>query len=257
MTTLELMFLLFLRVSGLLFTSQIFGRNNIPNTAKIGLCGALTYIIYIGMMPQGYALAYQNGLIYVMLCMKELLFGVILGFVTNLFFTLVYTAGQVIDMQMGFGMVNIMDVQSNISVPMIGNFLSMMIILVFITVNGHLRLIQMLGMTVARIPVGSVSFSVGDFAWVAMELFSKAFLLGINVALPIIAAGLLEEVVLGVIIRSVPQLNVFSIGMPIKVLLGFTMLLFVLPVFGNYTNFIFNEMFAGLDRMFMTLAGAG
>lgn len=252
---LDVLFLLFLRVSGLLFTAQVFGRNNLPNMAKIGMCAAITYLFFIDLVPVGYALAYESTLTFVLLAVKELVFGLILGYVTNLFLTLVYTAGQLIDMQMGFGMVNIMDVQNNISIPMIGNFLNIALLLIFFTANGHLHLIKILGSTVVRIPIGSVSFSAADFALVAAELFSKAFLLGVNIALPIIAAGLLTEIVLGVIIRGVPQLNVFSIGIPIKVFLGFAMLMVLLPIFGAFTSSIFNEMYIGLDNMFAALVG--
>lgn len=252
---LDIVLLLFLRVSALIFSSPIFGRRNIPNMVKIGFCAVITYLFFVEAVPADQTLVYANWLVYALLCVKELMFGLVMGYICNLFFTLTFTAGQLIDMQMGFGMVNILDVQSNISVPMIGNFLNIVILIVFFLANGHHRLIQILYVTVNRMPVGSVQLALPKLALVAAQLFSMAFLLAINVALPIIAAGLLGEAAMGLIIRSVPQLNVFSIGLPAKVLLGFVVLFFMVPVFVGFSNTIFNEMFYGLERMFAAFLG--
>lgn len=246
--------LLFLRVSALIFSSPIFGRNTIPAVAKIGLCAALTYVFFAAV-PQSEPIAYNDDIFfYILLCVKELLLGLIMGYVLNLFITLAFTAGQIIDMQMGFGMVNVFDVQSNLSIPVTGNFLNIIMLLVFFAVNGHYKLVELLYQTVVAIPIGSTVFSA-TIATVAIELFAKAFLLAVYVALPMIGAGLLSEVCLGILIRAMPQMNAFSIGMPLKVILGFILLLIILPVYVNFTDVIFDSMFTGLDNMFAALAG--
>lgn len=246
--------LLFLRVSALIFSSPIFGRNNIPQVAKLGLCCALAYVFYKAV-PLAEPLDYNDDIIFfALLCIKELLFGLVLGYVVNLFMTLVFTAGQMIDMQMGFGMVNVFDVQSNLSIPVTGNLLNIMMLLIFFAVNGHHRLIELLYVTVQRVPVGSVVFSAA-LGTTALELFAKSFLLAVYVALPMIGAGLLTQFCLGVIIKAMPQMNAFSIGLPLEVVLGFIVLLMVLPVYVSFADTIFNEMFAGLDNMFAALAG--
>lgn len=244
--------LLFLRVSGLIFSSPIFGRKNIPNVVKIGYCACMAYVFYTAV-PQMQELNYNDDiLIYVLLCIKELLFGLILGYVLNLFFTLTFTAGQLIDMQMGFGMVNVFDVQSNLSIPMVGNFLNIVMLVTFFAVNGHHRLIQILYVSVVKMPVAATVFDP-NIGWVAAQLFVEAFLLAVIVAIPIIASGLLGEACLGILMKVVPQMNAFSIGLPMKVILGFMVLGAVIPIYVHFTSYIFDQMYLGIDRMFTML----
>lgn len=251
---LDLALLLFLRVSGLIMSSPLFGRRNIPNMAKIGFCAAITYLFFVETVPITEVLVYENVLTFVLMCLKELMFGVILGYISYLFMNLTFTAGQLIDMQMGFGMVSVLDVQSNISVPVTGNLLNIAILLTFFGVNGHLRLIQVVHSTVVNVPLGQVTLSP-NMAYAAVQVFSTSFLLAANVAFPIIAAGLLTEIALGVIIRSVPQLNIYSVGFPTKIAVGFVIILVTIPVFIGFTSTIFNQMFVGLERMFAALMG--
>lgn len=251
---LNLALLLFLRVSGLIVSSPLFGRRNIPNIAKIGFCAAITYLFFIDSVPPTDVIVYNNLLVFVLLCVKELLFGVVLGYISYLFMNLTFTAGQLIDMQMGFGMVSVLDVQSNISVPVTGNVLNIAILLTFFGVGGHHRLIRVLHSTLQAMPVGSVNIS-SNIAVAAVEVFTTSFVLAINVAFPIIASGLLIEIALGVIIRSVPQLNIFSIGYPTKILVGFIMIMVMIPIFIGFTSTIFNQMYSSLETMFAALMG--
>jgi len=245
--------LMFIRITALIFSSPIFGRKNIPNILKICLCILLAYIVF-SASPKTFEIQYRNVLEFAIICIKELLFGLVLGYVTTLFFTLVQTSGQAMDMQMGFGMVNVFDVQDNISIPITGNLLYVVLLIIFFAVNGHHQLIYILQSTFNQIPVGTVALNA-KIAWIALEVFVLAFLLAINVAMPIIASGLLGEVALGFMVRSVPQMNVFVVGIPLKILLGFLMLLLILPVYVHFTDVIFKEMFAAINRMVSGLAG--
>lgn len=252
--SLDFFILVFIRVTALIVSSPIFGRKNVPNSLKIAFCVMITYVIF-SSAPENVQINYRNFLEFALLCIKELMFGLVLGYVTTLFFTIVQISGQVMDMQMGFGMVNVFDVQSNISIPITGNLLYTIMLLIFFVVNGHLRLIYIIQSTFANIPVGSVTLSP-VIGLVALDVFVLAFMLSINVAMPMIAAGLMGEVVLGVLVRAIPQLNVFVVGIPLKIFIGFLMLLIILPIYVQFTDVIFREMFASIDKMIMTMAGA-
>ncbi len=249
---LDYFILMLLRVSALIISSPIFGRKNVPNMVKVVFCVVITYVIF-SANPLGTAVSYNGVIDFALLCVKELLFGLVLGYVTTLFFSLVQTAGQVMDMQMGFGMVNVFDVQSNISVPVTGNMLNVVLLVAFFGVNGHLKLIYIVRATFSHIPVGQVALDPA-IGLVALEVFVLAFLLAINVAMPLIASGMLGEVVLGFIVRAIPQMNVFVVGIPLKMLLGFLILLLVLPVFVAFTDVIFRNMFSSIDKMLAGLA---
>ena len=252
---LDVFVLMMIRVTALIVSSPIFGRRNIPNQSQIGLCLFLTYIVFtVNPVAVAAPLAINGIFQYAIVCISELLFGLILGYVTTLFFSVVQTAGYVIDMQMGFGMVNVFDVQNNIQVPITGNFLYIMLSISFFVTNGHHQLIQILLNTFKVIAPGQVQLS-GAIGWAAAEVFILAFLLAVNVAMPIIASGLLGELILAFIVRTTPQMNVFVVGIPLKIFLGFLVLLILLPVYTSYTSGIFTEMFRAVEYMIQGLAG--
>lgn len=246
--------LVLLRISALVFSSPIFGRKNLPNMVKIMLCAVLTGVLY-STWESIPVLQYEGTLDYMLLCVKELLFGLVLGYVTTLFFSLTQTAGLAIDMQMGFGMVNVLDAQSNLSVPMMGNFLYIVLLASFFAVNAHQQLVYILLSTFRNIPVGEVTLNP-MLGYSALEVFALSFGLVINIAMPIVAAGLIAEIFMGFVVRTTPQLNIFVVGIPLKIILGFLVLLVILPVYVNFTQDIFREMFNSVDYMIRGLAGA-
>ncbi len=250
----DFFFLAFLRISGLLFTS-IFGRRNIPNMAKIMFCLMLTIMLF-PLYPKIGPLEYSSVWGYLGLGVMELLFGIVLGYVMNAFLMLVFTSGTLIDMQMGFGMVNVFDVQANVSVPIMGNLLNLVLMMVFISTNGHLKLIEILHLTFFRAPIGHIAVSA-QIAQVALEVFARSFVLAVMVAMPAVGSGLVLEMALGIIVRTVPQMNVFVVGFPIKIMVGFIVMLVCIPVFVEVSSPIFEEMFDMMDNMFRGFASVG
>jgi len=241
--------LIALRMSGLVLSSPIFGRVNVPLVAKIGLVASLTYLMFT-IFPQTIAIHYTTLLGFAFVCAGELLLGMALAYVTNVFFSLTaFTAGQLIDMQIGFGIVNVFDAQNNTQVPMMGNVLNIMFILIFFAVEGHLRLIEIIYLTVERMPMGTLVFShmVG---WTALEIFIRAFTLGVMMALPILASGLTLEIAFGMMMRAVPQIHMFVVGIPLKMFVGLMIFSVTIPVFGNFSRRIFDELFLGIEKMF-------
>ena len=248
--------LMVLRVSGLILSSPIFGRVNVPMVAKLGLVATLSFLLF-SLFPQTVAVQYSTLLSFALVCAGELLLGMALAYVINIFFSLVaFTAGQLIDMQIGFGIVNVFDAQNNTQVPMMGNVLNIMLILMFYAVNGHLRLIEMIYLTIERMPIGTLVFSPA-IGITALELFMRAFMLGVMMALPIIASGLTLEICFGMMMRAVPQIHMFVVGIPMKMLVGIILFTVTLPVFGGFSARIFDELFLGIEKMFANFIDYG
>ena len=247
--------LLLFRVSGLIFASPIFGRVNVPALAKIGLIASLSYLFY-SIFPQAAELQYTSLMGFVLLAAMELLLGVALAFVTNIFFSLTaFTAGQLIDMQIGFGIVNVFDVQNNMQAPMMGNILNLMMLLTFFAVDGHLQLVGMVYLTLENMPIGTMILSPA-IGFTAIEVFIRSFLLGVMMALPILASGLTLEIIFGMMMRAVPQIHMFVVGIPLKVIVGLTIFSVTLPVFAGFSSRVFNELFNGVEKMFAAFMGA-
>jgi len=241
--------LLMFRMSGIVLSSPIFGRVNVPLVAKIGLLVSLSYLMF-NIFPQTVAISYSTLIGFALLCAGELLLGMALAYVTNVFFSLTaFTAGQLIDMQIGFGIVNVFDAQNNTQVPMTGNVLNIMLILLFFIVNGHLRLIEIVYLTIERMPVGTLIISPA-IGLTVVEIFVRSFLLGVMMALPIVASGLTIEMGFGMLMRAVPQIHMFIVGIPLKKLVGLTLFSITLPVFGRFSARIFDEMFISIEKMF-------
>jgi len=173
----------------------------------------------------------------------------IIGIITTLFFSAVHTAGQLIDMQIGFSSFQVFEASFNLQVPVTGNFLNIVLLICFFVANGHLVLIRLIADTFKIIPVGGALMRP-QIALCFAQIFVTTFTMAIKIAMPIIAASLLTEIILGILIRAVPQMNFFVIGFPIKIGLGMLVLFAFIPVFVNASNYIFEEMIAAIKKTF-------
>ncbi|MBR4953568.1 MAG: flagellar biosynthetic protein FliR [Oscillospiraceae bacterium] len=246
---LDYVLLFFMRVSGLLIASPVFGRNNVPSISKIGFCGALTIVFIMSFPgPEAYP-QYTDVFSYGMLVLLELLFGAAMGFVSTAMFNVVLTAGNIIDTQIGFSMVTVYDPQTNSQNSVSGNFFNIIMLLLFFGMDGHLRLIDILYATIEAVPVGYATAS-GEIAWVAAEVMSRSLVLSVMMSMPMIAAGMMIEIALGAIIRTVPQMNMFVVGIPLKTIIGLVVLLTTLSIFTSFARELTNEMFEFIGKMF-------
>ncbi|HHU22252.1 MAG TPA: flagellar biosynthetic protein FliR [Clostridiales bacterium] len=253
---LDYVFLLFLRVSGILISSPVFGRSNIPNAYKIGFCVVITGIFIMGLPGPEVFPFYGSLLEYILICIKELLFGAAMGYVLTAMFNITMTAGSIIDSQIGFSLASIYDPQNNTHAPLSGGLLNIMLLIIFFSVDGHLKLIEILYRTLEIVPIGQ-AVAAPNIAWVSAEVMSRTFVLAVMVAMPVLAAGIFLEVALGVIIRTVPQMNMFVVGIPLKLLIGILALGLTLTVFADFSKTIFNEAFNYIGLMFDNLIQAG
>jgi len=251
---LDYVFLLFVRVSGLLISSPIFGRRNVPNIAKIGFCAVVTVVFMAGLDAPDVYPVYDQVPEYVLVLIRELGFGVAMGFVLTTMFNLTMTAGAIMDYQIGYSMASIYDYQNNTQTPISGSLFNIMMLLLFLMVNGHLKLIEIIYRTIEAVPIGA-AMAPADILWVAGEVMAKSLVLSVMVAMPILAAGLMMEIGMGAVIKTVPQLNMFVVGIPLKIVIGLIMMLLTFSVFANFTRDIFALIFDYIGLMFERLAG--
>jgi flagellar biosynthetic protein FliR len=236
--------LLFLRTSGLFVLSPIFGRKNVPNGAKAGIALLLSYLFLSAYPPSG-AVFTGNVAQYALLCTKELAIGLIMGYLTILFFDVAAMAGQLMDVQIGFGMAQIFDPETNNQVSLVSRLLDYALLLFFLVADGHHTLIRILFFSFEKIPVGQVLLPQ-SIALVVGQAVGLAFSMAVTVALPIIAAELLLEMALGILTRSVPQLNVFVVGITVKVAAGLLALVLFIPAFASYGDKVFEALYTWL-----------
>lgn len=236
--------LVFVRMTSLFVIAPIFGRKNIPVYLKIGFSLMLSFIL-IGTVnvPK---IDYMNSIYgFALVVFKEFIVGITLGYVSYMIFTAIYLAGQIIDMQVGFGIINVIDPVSNIQVPVTSNFYFIFSMLVFLTINGHHMLIKALFNSYKLVPAGGAVFSA-DLMNDIIKLFGDTFSIAFRICAPILAAILITDVALGVILKAMPQMNVFVIGMPLKIFIGIYIMIITIPAFIGLLDIMVNGVNSGM-----------
>lgn len=233
--------LIFCRITGLFIMSPIFSKQNVPIYWKIMFSVLLSYIVFSFKLSST-VINIDSTLRFVIYVCKEVLLGIIFGYITTVMFSAILLAGQLIDTQIGFGMVNILDPQNNIQVPLLGNFNNIIALLLFLIIDGHHTLIQLLVASFDMVPIGQVTVEQ-DIYIALVTLFKNAFELAFKMALPIMGAALITDSVLGLMSKSIPQMNIFAIGIPAKIFVGLITLFFFVPAYiallrGNFSDML-------------------
>lgn len=231
----EIFILVMIRTSGIFIFSPFFSSQNIPNIMKIGLSLSVSLLI-TSAMPATKDLSNE---ILLFLIFKELMIGVIIGFISYIYFTAFYVMGQIIDMKIGFGMANVVDPQNRVQVPLMGNFYYILAFLVMLITNGHHIILLGLFDSYNFLPIGSFKYT-GLTMDILVNSLSKTFEIGFKLAAPIVAIIFLTDLVLGIMSKTIPQMNVFVVGMPLKVIIGLAIILVSMPIFFNSINNIFD-----------------
>ncbi|MDO9493787.1 flagellar biosynthetic protein FliR [Acetobacterium sp.] len=219
------------RTAGVIFFNPIFGRNSIPSIMKVGLSLAIamfavfdlgttqvinyTAIEFIGAMLQGFII------------------GIVIGFIMTLFLSVFQLGGEVIDMQMGLSMASMYDPATKANISVTGNLLTSMYVLIFFISNAHLALFTVVIKSFQVIPlgIGQVSEQVGVFF---IELMYYIFIYAVQLAIPIIVTEIIAEFAVGILMRLVPNINVFVINIQIKVFIGLIVVFTIIPALANF-----------------------
>jgi len=252
--------LAFVRISGMFLLSPIFGRRNIPARYKLSFALALTVItippLMSGINDPGILTGLDTGvsLVFALNVIKELMVGLLLGFVTLIFLNIAATAGQVIDVSMGLGIGSVFDPQTNMQMPLSGALLNTAIFIYFIISNGHLRLIRILNFSFTSVPLGQVNLN-SELMMLLTSQFFLTFSLAVSLMLPIIAMTFIIESGMGILTRAIPQLHAYLVGIPLKIIVGFSVLLFLQPLYINFCDSIFEKLFMASEAVVLGLGG--
>lgn len=249
-----LVLLVFARMSGALLFHPFLGRRNVPVIAKIGL--AMLASILLTPVLQVPAPVFSSSVSFMLSVLKEMAVGYALGLVMNLFLSWVLMAGEAIDMELGLGMGRIYDPQSNVSMPATGSLFNLMITLIFFASNGHLTLLRILANSCQLFPPGPSVINLQEGSFVALILGDMLVLM-LKLAMPVIATELLTEAGMGVLMRVVPQINVFVAGLQVKLLVGLAIIIVALPAVSRLMDDTLTQMYKKLqESLAIMLTGA-
>ncbi|MGD8218390.1 flagellar biosynthetic protein FliR [Pseudomonas thivervalensis] len=204
------------RVTAVLMSMPVFGTTLVPTRVRLYFALAITVVIAPGLPPMPPVNALD--LSALMLVAEQILIGALMGFSLQLFFQAFVVAGQIISIQMGMAFASMIDPTNGVNSAVIGQFLTMLVTLLFLAMNGHLVVFEVLTESFTTMPVGS-ALLVNHFWEIAGKL---GWVLGaaMVLVLPAITALLVVNIAFGVMTRAAPQLNIFSIGFPLTLVLG-------------------------------------
>lgn len=238
----QIQFFLFilLRVTSIIMIIPILGSRNIPVIFKIGLACAISIILFPILQFDTFPIF--TGLIpFIIGAAGEIMIGVIIGFSVKLLFAGIQMAGQITGIQMGLGMSRVLDPNMGVQVSDIAQINNFLALLIFLSINAHHFFLYAIADSFTIVPPMSFQFSHSLMKCLNI-MTGKMFIIAVKVGAPLMAALLLTSVAFGLVARTVPQMHIMIVAMPMKIAIGLLFLGIILPYLASYFIQIFNAM---------------
>lgn len=245
---LEFFFVILVRSGGFIFTAPFFNIRNVPRILKTGFMMALSIVLFSALPYE--PLQYTGVIGFAMIVAEEMLAGLILGFFANICYQILAFAGQMMDMEIGFSMVNEFDPITSSQVTVTSNMYSYAVMLMLMVTYMHHYLLKAFIDSYAVVPIGGVNISPQIYT-VMLKFIGDYFVIGFRIILPIFAAMLVVNTILAILAKVAPQMNMFVVGIQLKVLVGLVVLLVMIEMLPAVSDFIFDEMMEVLREAIM------
>jgi flagellar biosynthetic protein FliR len=213
--------LLFTRFSALFMAVPIFSHANIPMSAKAAMAFFFTIFFFGALPPLQIPL---DGMSLTVAILGEMLFGLTVGIILQLAYHVITFAGGQISFMMGFSLASAIDPQSGVSMPIIGQFLALVSLMVLLALDLHHWILLLASDSIASVPLGGFMLTPELFRYI-MHAMLNMFVVGFMISFPITALSLLADVIFGMLMKTMPQFNLLVIGMPIKIGVAFLVLM--------------------------------
>lgn len=245
--------LILVRIASFMVTVPVFSYRNIPTSHKIGLSVLLSFILTTTIEVPAIEIDDE----FILLVLKESIVGLSLGLIAYIAIMCIQIAGGLIDFQMGFAMANVIDPQTGGQSPLFGQYLYILSLLFLLSIDGHHLLIQGIYHSYQIIKIDDLSLSMGQepFVQFIVKTFANMFLTAVQMSLPIVGSIFLVDLALGIMARTVPQLNIFVVGFPVKIIISFVLLIVVMGSMFMVIQRIFEQMLYAMRTLMNILGG--
>jgi len=233
------------RISAFVYAAPFFSMNTVPQRIKIGLSAVLAYLVFTISTYQ--PLVYSGSLGYLFLVAENVLVGVVLGLFSNICTFILSFAGQIMDMQIGFSMATEYDPATRSTVSLTSNIYNYAVLLVMLVSRLHYYIVEAIIDSFELIPLGGVSFNTEIYK-LMVQFIVDFCVIGFRIALPVFAAIMVVNAVLAILAKVAPQMNMFVIGIQLKVLIGLAVLVVITGQLDSIADFIFDQMFDMLKK---------
>lgn len=234
-------FLILVRVTCFIYIAPFFNMGNTPNRVKIGLGICVSYLIYQLLLPVE-PLVYSNILDFSVLVLKEAMVGLIIGFGANICMTVVNFTGSIIDMETGMAMATLFDPQTKQETSISGVLYQYAMSLILIVSGMYQYLLKALVETYTLIPIDGAVFDKEHLLNSMIKFMGNYLTIGFRICLPVFCAMLLLNAILGIMAKVSPQMNMFAVGIQLKMLVGIGILILVVTMLPSAADFIFTQM---------------
>ena len=240
-----------LRISGIMVLAPLFSSQSIPVPIRIAF-GLVASLVLAPSLPLQALPAELNLGSIPVLFLSEILFGFVLGLAAACVFAGFQFAGQVISFQLGFSLINVIDPQTEVESSVFSFFQSYIGLLFFLLINGHHWFLLAVNESFTSLPIGGFQIQ-GPLAEYLIRLSADLLVIGLRIAGPVIAVSVVADIVMGIIGRAAPQINILIVGMPLKTLIGFGCLSFTFYFLPRYLEGIYSALYKTLFSLVHTI----
>lgn len=237
----EYFLLVLMRVLGFIYAAPFFSMSNVPRRVRVAL-GVFSAILIFPHLDTSASLGYETVMGYAVLVIKETVTGILIGFGASICNSVITFAGQIMDMEIGLSMVNLMDPMTNQNASFSGVFYQYAITLMMIISGMYYYIFQALLDTFTLIPITGAVFRSDKLLAAVIEFLSDYVIIGFRICLPVFIVMVMLNAVLGILAKVAPQMNMFAVGIQIKVLTGLGVLFLMTALMPSVANFIFMQM---------------
>jgi len=238
------------RVMGVMAFAPIFG-NSLGVTRRVRVFLGVAFSLAVFYIHPYVPLGYTTFFGYTIILIKELFVGATIGFLANISLSIIGMAGQFIDREMGFSMVSNFDQTFNTDTTITAQFFSMLVMVIMLCSNMHYLVLQALSDSFDLIPIGGVTVHSDVLFEVMISYITNYFIVSLRISFPILIVIMLVNMVLGILAKTAPQMNMFVIGVQLKIFAGFVVLLIIIQFLPSITEFVYKQMedivYAALD----------
>ncbi|MBO5030717.1 MAG: flagellar biosynthetic protein FliR [Lachnospiraceae bacterium] len=241
LSELEYFLLVFMRIASFVFAAPFFSTRGVPNQTKIGLSVFVAYIMY-QFGPEHIYPEYNTVLGYGIIVLKEVSVGLLIGLAAQLCTSIVLFAGRIIDMEVGLSMANVFDPTTNEQSSITGVLLQYGVMLILYTTGLHRYLLKALMETFTLIPIAGIHIDTDKLLMTLITFLSNYIIIGFRICLPVFASITLMNIVLGLLAKLAPQMNMFSVGIQLKLLAGLSVIVITVTMLPDICNFISTQI---------------
>ncbi len=238
---LEYFLLIFVRITAFLVSAPFYSTANVPHRFKVGLGFFTSMLIYRFVVPH-FDLQYNTVIGYSVLVLKEAIAGVFIGLSANIPIAILTFAGKIMDMEAGLSMMNIFDPTTRVSEGFTGMMYHYVVLLMLMISGLHRYLISAFVDTYSLFQVGRITFITDSLLATSVRFMTEYMVIGFRICLPLFAAILVVNVILGINAKVAPQMNMFAVGIQIKLFVGMALMMVITALMPTVSKFIYDQI---------------